>query len=256
MQITNNYSVLTPGLTGGDVVKTGNILQVTGMPALDIRLIVNCGSGHVIAPQAETLAVWTVQSPATPTASATYGYLLRQQIPFVIPSFTGIPAVPGTNTVFATNIHTVTPGGETANAMMLAIEKGALRYTQPNAGFQFTSSVTTDTETLTAKAGYPLLEVMQASVPPGNLTIVNTVPGVASIGTVNDLIRLGVSSALLTTGHVYGEVIFNYAMIESGGNDFPALTASWQLFIDKTANTTNYTNFVNALIAAIPNLLS
>ncbi len=77
-----------------------------------------------------------------------------------------------------------------------------------------------------------------------------------SVGTVNDLIRLGVDSTKLTTGHVYGQVQFNYSMVESGGNDFPSLTYTWNLFIDFTASVANYDAFIAALNTAIPNLFS
>ncbi len=258
MQINNNYSVLTPGLTGGNVSVTGNYLSITGMPTLDIREIQNCGSGHSIPPVAEQLAVWTVESPTTPTASATYGYRLRQTIPFINPAFPGVPAVPGTNTVFATNIHTANSGGETKAVLIDALDKGAIAYLDPAVGFKFSTSENGTTQTLTALAGYPLLQVTDANIPPavwGSSGITNTTAGIASVGTYNDLIRLGVAAADITAGVTYGEVIFNYSQVESGGNDFPTITWSWRLFINYSANTTNYTNFINALKTAIPNLL-
>lgn len=259
MQINNNYSVLTPTITGGDVSVgagvNGNIISITGVPPMDIREIQS--TSGVIAPVAETLAVFTVTPPATPTASASYGYRAQQVVNGSNPPlFNSTPTVPTVNTVICNIQHSVNAGGETKVFMMNAIEKGLLSYVNPNVGLSVTSSTnqTTGVETITAKAGNPILSIQDLSTPPAALTILNTVAGVMSAGTVADLVALGVNPSLLTTGHVYGMIIFNFSQVESGGNDFPALTFSWTLFIDQTANGTNYTNFVNALLAALPDL--
>ncbi len=255
MQINNYYSVLTPGVTGGDVSVSGNLLSITGMPTIDIREIQNCGSGHSIPPVAETLAIWSINTPATPTASANYGFLMQQLIPFINPAFPGVPIVPGTNSVSATVLHSVPSGGETEAVMTAALVKGVNAYNNPASGFQVTATDNSASITLTAKTGYPLLQISDLNVPPATWTITNYTPGVASVGTYNDLLRLGVAAADIAVGTTYGEVIFNYSQVESGGNDFPSLTFSWKLFINYSANTTNYTNFINALKTAIPNLL-
>ncbi len=258
MQINNNYSVLTPGVTGGDVqigsAQNGNILSITGMPPIDIRLIQST-SGQ-LDPVAATAAVWTVTPPATPTASALYGYRAQQVVNGEDASLFGTPIVPKSNTVICNVQYGVPAGGATKVVMMTAISRNLQSYVNPNVGLDVTTAVngSTGVQTITATATNPILSIQDMSVSPGALTIANGTPGVASRGTVDDLIALGVDSSLLTTGHTYGMFVFNFSQVESGGNDFPALTFSWTLFVDYTANTTNYNNFFSALASAIPAL--
>ncbi len=340
MQINNNYSVLTPAGSGADVTLTGYILQITGMPPIDIRQIQNCGNGHAVTPVHEKAAIWNINTPASPTASATYGFNMKQITPFVQAAFPGVPQVPGTGTVFANVPHSVSSGGETEAVLTNALTKGANAYL--NAGFFFTATDNSTSVDIAATAGYPILELVDASVPPASLTIAqtkvtkaisastNATPTVitfatlsgsvivttanttylvyidaatggsgisagyylariqsattaklytlggvavagtatsditgnivfsmqASAGSVNDLIRQGVNSSLLTTGHVYGQITFNFSQVESGGNDFPSLTYSWVLYVDYTASVANYDAFTAALNTAIPNLFS
>ncbi len=247
------YSVLIPGVTGGDVVKVGTALNVNNctpkFPTIDVRqltdpLIVKYD------PVAETLAVWTVTAP-TPVVGVTYGVIVNQVIPFIQASPSpGIPVNPGTNYVKGI----VTSGavtGSTATTVATAIDRGLDNLVNPSSGFQYASvDGGAGTLTVTALAGYPLLKFIDDSSAGPGMTLTNGTPGVASIGTYNDLIRLGVDPQYIVSGHTYGFVKLNYQMLLVSGDRTVNLTFTQTLYVDK-ANTTNYNNFWTALKTAI-----
>lgn len=353
MQINNNYSVLIPAPTGGDVVVTGEIISITTMPPIDVRRVQNLGAGYVMFPFAERGGNWTITAPTTPIASGSYGYTVTQTSPGQDKSlFRSTPLVPKQNQVIVQQIHTTNAGGESRNTLINAVTKGLNSYINPNVGLQVTNTVDSTSagtkQNIVAIAGAPVLNVQDRSTPPADwgaagdgvngiveilgtagtisgstnatptvvtiptvqtsitagtlalnsfypVTIGGTVtsgsgvktgyfigkllsattvalyypdgtgvvgsataettatlsfPIATSLGTVNDLIALGANPSLLTTGHVYGIFQINFSQVESGGNDFPALTFSWTVYVDYTASTTNYTNFVSAIASA------
>jgi len=251
LNINNSYSVLTPGATGGDVQVIGTDLKITGCPIMDIRRIIDPIVSSTIAPIAETLSVWTVTVPASPTAGLRDAFLISQTVRGSTTALPGLPQTLWQDSLAAVANHDVQTGDSNVNvaAGLLSSLKG---YQDPAVGFQFTASAPSNVITITALAGYPLINIIDQSPAVNALTLNNSTPGVASRGTYTDLIHAGVDPTLLSTSTVYGQVVFNFIQTMQTRGVLPSdHLYSHTLYVDKTSSNTNYTNFFTALATAL-----
>jgi len=253
MNINSSYNVITPAAAGSDVVVTGTIMSITGAPPIDVRWILN--NVYHALPVAETPAQWT-STVVAPVAAQTYGFKMQQILPEtspVLPFAFGLPTTPLTNTVAGTVFHTVIAAGETATQTTTALNLGVTGYTDPSIGFRLASHIqAAGVITFIAAAGYPLFSMTNVSPNGGVLTLVNTVPGVASRGTVGDLTRQGVNPALLTAGASYGEIQINfYTETQGGVMDSVHLYTHTIYALDNGANLTAFFSAVQTAIGAL-----
>lgn len=255
MNINSSYNVITPAAAGADVVVTGTIMSITGAPPIDIRWILN--NVYHALPVAETPAQWTATIVA-PVAGQTYSYQMSQILPEtspVLPFAVGLPTTYLTNTLALSGkvAHTVTAAGETATQTTTAMNLAVTGYTDPSVGFKLASHTQgAGVITFIAAAGYPLFSLRDTSPNLGVLTLVNTVPGVASRGTVGDLQRAGVNPALLTAGSTYLALQINFSMQYQGGvMDSTHLYTHTVYALNNGANATAFFAAVQTAVGAL-----
>lgn len=191
MNINNTYSVLVPAASGADVVSSGFNLAITGCPTMDIRQILTPVYSWRVPPIQEKTAKITVTVPSTPTAALRDAFLMRQIFRQI--STTLLPGLPNTPVIdsLSGTVNTTVQTGQTNAQVATALESSLIGYKDPSIGFQFTETTTSNVITITASAGFPILEITDQSAPANALTIANantTLTAVTSDGATPDIL--------------------------------------------------------------------
>lgn len=178
-----------------DAVLANQIFAMQG--EINVRLldVVPNSVRKLAAVVSETLGVVTVTPTGTFLNSAYYSFSLTQQF----------PAAQGVNAKTVTKTYTIlTPSTGTITATTIS-DQFKNEYLSRETTLLFTTNATgAGTVVITAVAGNPLItgKYNQSVTSGTTMTVVQTTPGVALVGTPALMQALGVSSAL-TTGTAY-----------------------------------------------------